>query len=141
MLIPLAMAIYHSLGRHPLAGLAAAFAGYEAERHPDTDALAEMALDNYVEMRAGVVDDDYLARRSMALDLEQRHPLHLSPRYNMVMFSTMPLAEARDRAATQARLMARARREPAFDIDDAVRALPPLPQLDPLADPDALSIS
>jgi aminobenzoyl-glutamate transport protein len=27
VLIPLAMAIYHSLGRHPLAGMAAAFAG------------------------------------------------------------------------------------------------------------------
>ncbi len=120
---------------------AAAFAAYETERKPDADAIAEMALGNYLEMRSGVIDPDHLAKRALALELERRHPGHLSPRYNMVMFSTMPYADALERARRQAELITTSLADPTFDIDTAVRALPPLPALDPLADPEALSIS
>ena len=121
--------------------VAGAFRRYETSRKPDTDAIARMALDNYVEMRAGVVDPDYVARRALALELEQRHPAHLSPRYNMVMFSTMSYAEAQRRAARQAEIIADALADPDLDVDSLVRDLPPLPALDPLADPEALSVS
>ncbi len=120
--------------------VAGAFGRYEVERKPSTDAIADMAIDNYVEMRASVVDPDYLAKRALALELEQRHPDHLSPRYNMVMFSTMPYAEAKSRAAKQAEIIAAAIADPSVDVDALVTALPPLPELDPLADPKALSV-
>ena len=139
-----AMESVRALDRHLRASpndLAAAFAAYEIERKPDADAIAAMALDNYVEMRAGVVDPDYVAHRTLALELEQRHPARLSPRYNMVMFSTMPYAEARARAQRQAELIATALADETVDVDALVQALPLLPELDPLADPDALSIS
>ena len=119
---------------------AAAFAAYESQRKPDGDAIAEMALGNYLEMRAGVIDDDYLARRKLALELERRHPAHLSPRYNMVMFSTMPYVDAKQRAERQAELIGRALEDPTLDVDALVAELPPLPALDPLADPKALSV-
>jgi kynurenine 3-monooxygenase len=139
-----AMESVRALDRHLRASpddLAAAFAAYEVERKPDADAIAAMALDNYVEMRSGVVDPDYLAQRTLALELEQRHPTRLSPRYNMVMFSTMPYAEAQARAQHQAELIKTALADETTDIDALVQALPLLPDLDPLADPDALSIS
>ncbi|MEM7341178.1 MAG: FAD-dependent monooxygenase, partial [Actinomycetota bacterium] len=139
-----AMESVRALARHMQASpddLAAAFAAFEAERKPDADAIATMALDNYLEMRSGVIDPDYVAKRTLALDLEQRHPAHLSPRYNMVMFSTMPYAEAQARAARQAEIIAAAIADPAVDVDSLVGALPLLPDLDPLADPHALSIS
>ena len=120
---------------------AAAFAAYEVERKPDAEAIADMALDNYVEMRSGVVDADHVARRRLALELERRHPAHLSPRYNMVMFSTMPYAEARDRAAAQHEILCRGVADPTLDVDAMVADLPPLPDLDPLARPDALSLA
>ncbi|MBL77827.1 MAG: kynurenine 3-monooxygenase [Acidimicrobiaceae bacterium] len=120
---------------------ATAFAAYERERKPNADAIADMALDNYVEMRAGVVDPGHVARRRLALELEQRHPAHLSPRYNMVMFSTMPYAEARERAVRQHEILARAVDDATLDVDALVAALPPLPELDPLARPDALSVA
>ena len=120
---------------------AGAFGRFEAERRPDIDAIAAMALDNYVEMRAGVVDPDYLARRALALDLERRHPAHLSPRYNMVMFSTMPYAEARQRAARQAEIIGAALTDPGLDVDALVAALPALPANDPYAVPTALSLA
>lgn len=137
-----AMESVRALDRHLRAAdgdLAGAFRRYEAERKPDADAIADMALDNYVEMRAGVIDPDYLAKRSLALDLERRHPEHLKPRYNMVMFSTMPYSEAKARAARQAEIIAAAVADPSVDVDALVRDLPPLPALDPFADPDALS--
>ena len=135
-----ARALAHQLEAHP-DDLATAFRRFEARRKPDADAIARMALDNYVEMRAGVVDPDYVAKRTLALELEQRHPAHLSPRYNMVMFSTMPYAEALARAERQAEIITAALADPAIDVDALVTALPPLPHLDPLADPEALSIS
>ena len=123
------------------AGLSRAFDAFSRERKPNADAIAEMALDNYDEMRAGVIDPDHVARRSLALELERRHPNHLSPRYNMVMFTTMPYAEALDRATRQAAVISAAMRDPEIDIDALVAALPQLPALDPLADPNALSVS
>ncbi len=139
-----AMESARSLARHVLTSptdRAGAFKRYEVERKPNVDAIADMALENYVEMRAGVIDPDYLAKRALALELEQRHPQHLSPRYNMVMFSTMPYAEAQSRAEAQAKIFADAIADPSLDVDGMVTALPQLPLLDPLADPTALSIS
>jgi kynurenine 3-monooxygenase len=121
--------------------VAGAFRRFETDRRPDTDAIARMALDNYIEMRSGVVDPDYVAQRTLALELERRHPTLLSPRYNMVMFSTMPYAEALRRAARQSEIIADALADPDLDVDSLVRTLPPLPELDPLADPEALSVS
>lgn len=118
-----------------------AFANYEAERKPDADAIADMALGNYLEMRSGVVDPDYLAKRELALELEQRHPGHISPRYNMVMFSTMPYSEAQQRAADQAKIISAAIADRLVDVDALVETLPLLPELDPLADPKALTNS
>lgn len=146
----LAMESARALDRHlrdQPGDVAAAFAAFEAERKPNADAIAAMALDNYVEMRAGVVDPDYLIRRELALELQRRHPDRLSPRYNMVMFSTMPYAEAAARAVRQAdilgELVAGQVSLAGVDMcraDELVAELPPLPQLDPLARLDALAV-
>jgi kynurenine 3-monooxygenase len=93
------------IARHP-GEMAKAFATFEAERKPDADAIAEMALDNYVEMRAGVVDPAYLLRRQLALELERRHPDRVAPRYGMVMFTTMPYAAVKRRASQQQAMLA-----------------------------------
>ncbi len=71
----------------------AAFAAFAAGRKPDADAIADMALDNYIEMRSDVIDPDYLLRRDLALTLEERFPDRIAARYGMVMFTTMPYAE------------------------------------------------
>jgi kynurenine 3-monooxygenase len=127
--------------------VAAAFGAFEAERKPNADAIADMALDNYVEMRAGVVDPRYVLRRELALELQRRHPERLSPRYNMVMFSTMPYAEAAARAARQGEILGElvAGRASLAEVDmgraaELVADLPLLPEPDPLASPDALSL-
>ncbi len=146
----LAMESARALDRHLRAcpaDVAAAFEAFESERKPNADAIADMALDNYVEMRAGVVDSGYVIRRELALELQRRHPDRLSPRYNMVMFSTMPYAEAAARSARQGEILSdlTAGRSSLADVDmdraaELVAGLPPLPAVDPLARPDVLSV-
>ncbi|MFQ5556769.1 MAG: FAD-dependent oxidoreductase, partial [Acidimicrobiales bacterium] len=84
---------------------AAALTAFEHERRPDTDAIADMALENYVEMRSGVIDPAHRLRRELALELERRWPDVFVPRYAMVMFHTMPYSAARARAGRQAAVL------------------------------------
>jgi kynurenine 3-monooxygenase len=82
------------------------FARFEAVRRPNTEAIAQMALENYTEMRDSVRDASFVRRRALALALERRFPDRFIPRYSMVMFHPeIPYAEALRRGAIQARLL------------------------------------
>jgi kynurenine 3-monooxygenase len=61
------------------------FSDFERLRKPNTNAIAEMALENYVEMRSAVLDPEYRARKKAAEELEKKDP-DAVPRYSMVMF-------------------------------------------------------
>ena len=63
-----------------------AFARFEASRKQDADAIADMALENYVEMRDSVRDPKFQLQKALSLELEKRHPERFVPRYSMVMF-------------------------------------------------------
>jgi kynurenine 3-monooxygenase len=67
---------------HSWAGL---FEAFERERRPNTDAIAKMALENYVEMREAVLDPEYRRKKAEAEQLEKKDP-NFIPRYSMVMF-------------------------------------------------------
>lgn len=86
--------------------VAEAFADFEAARRPHADSIADMALENYVEMRDKVNDADYIIKRQLALRLAERFPNHFRPRYNLVMFSSMPYADAERRGDIQDGLLA-----------------------------------
>jgi kynurenine 3-monooxygenase len=82
------------------------FARFEALRRPNTEAIAQMALENYSEMRAAVSDAGYLRRKALAMALERRFPERFIPRYSMVMFHPeIGYAEALRRGATQTQLL------------------------------------
>jgi kynurenine 3-monooxygenase len=84
----------------------AVFAEFHARRKPNTDAIAEMALENYLEMRERVADPRFLMQRSLALELERRFPNRFIPRYSMVMFHhEIPYRVAAERGAVQSRLL------------------------------------
>ncbi len=67
---------------HSWAGL---FEAFEHARRPNTDAIAQMALENYVEMREAVLDPEYRRKKAEAEELEKKDP-NFIPRYSMVMF-------------------------------------------------------
>ena len=78
------------------------FAELEQSRLPNTAAIAQMALENYVEMRDTVRDPGYLRRKAIAMELERRFPDRFIPRYSMVMFHPeISYAEALRRGRVQ----------------------------------------
>jgi len=77
------------------------FADFEKRRRPNTDAIADMALENYVEMRSTVREPKFQLKKDLSFRLEERHPGRFIPRYSMVMFHTIPYAEAKRRGAIQ----------------------------------------
>ncbi|MCM2337648.1 MAG: FAD-dependent monooxygenase [Lysobacter sp.] len=85
--------------------LTAAFAAFQAERLPNARAIQQMALENYLEMRDRVDDDDYLLQRALELRLAERHPDRFMPRYSMVTFQRMPYAVAFERGQVQRQLL------------------------------------
>ena len=66
-------------------GWAGLFEAFEHERRPNTDAIAKMALENYREMRADVLDPGYRKRKAAAEAAEKSDP-NFIPRYSLVMF-------------------------------------------------------
>ena len=84
----------------------AIFAAFEAERAPNARAIAEMALENYREMRDEVRDAKFELRSALSFELERRFPGRFIPRYSMVMFHPeIPYVEAQRRGARQARVL------------------------------------
>jgi kynurenine 3-monooxygenase len=81
------------------------FAEFEQRRRPNADAIADMALENYVEMRSTVREPNFQLKKDLSFRLEERHPGRFIPRYSMVMFHTIPYAEARRRGAIQEKIL------------------------------------
>jgi kynurenine 3-monooxygenase len=74
-------------------------------RKIDTDAIARLALQNFVEMRSRVVDPMYLRRKKIDAALGEMFPQHWMALYSMVTFSTIPYATALDRSQRQDALL------------------------------------
>jgi kynurenine 3-monooxygenase len=83
----------------------AIFAEFESRRRPNADAIADMALENYIEMRSTVREPKFQLRKDLSFRLEERHPGRFIPRYSMVMFHTIPYAEAKRRGAIQEEIL------------------------------------
>lgn len=75
------------------------------KRKIDTDAIASLALQNFVEMRSRVVDPLYLRRKKIDGMLAEMFPQHWMPLYRMVTFSIIPYATALERSQRQDALL------------------------------------
>jgi kynurenine 3-monooxygenase len=85
----------------------AAFAEFERSRRPNTDAIADMAIENYGEMRDSVRDPKFQLQKALSLELERRFPNRFVPRYSMVMFhDEIPYAIALQRGRIQSEILA-----------------------------------
>jgi kynurenine 3-monooxygenase len=78
---------------------------YTEIRRPNANAIADMALDNYIEMRDSVRDPKFHLKKAIAFDLENRYPNQFIPRYSMVMFHHITYADAQNRGAIQAEIL------------------------------------
>jgi kynurenine 3-monooxygenase len=113
------------------------FAEFQRVRQPNANAIATMALENYLEMRDSVADPHYLAKRELGALLAKHAPEHCMARYRMVTFTHLPYAYALERGQAQDVLLEQLLRGAAsvedVDLNAAVSlfrsSLPPLPPL------------
>jgi kynurenine 3-monooxygenase len=71
------------------------FSQFESSRKPNTDAIADMAVDNFIEMRDKVGDKKFLLRKKIEAQFSEKHPGKWIPQYTMVTFSPdIPYSEA-----------------------------------------------
>jgi kynurenine 3-monooxygenase len=82
------------------------FAEFEKDRKVNTDAIADMAIENFAEMRDRVADSRFLFRKKVELALEARYPQLFVPKYAMVTFHRIPYSIALARGAVQDRMLA-----------------------------------
>lgn len=82
--------------------LEAAFERYQAARKPNTEAIADLAVANFHEMRDHVASRRFLLKKKFEGLLHRMLPGSFVPLYSMISFSLIPYAEARARAMRQA---------------------------------------
>jgi kynurenine 3-monooxygenase len=114
---------------------ASAFAAFERKQIANANAIADMALENYIEMRDTVREPKHLLRRELAFALERAMPDRFIPRYSMIMFhDDIDYAVAKERGTRQQEILevltATAERLEDIDLDAAAALvaarLPPL---------------
>jgi len=75
-------------------------------RKPDADAIAELALNNFVEMRDKVADKQFLLQKKIEADFSSKHPDKWTPAYGMVTFSPhIRYSEAKEIGSKQQLIM------------------------------------
>ena len=67
---------------------------YEQQRKPNGDAVAQLALLNFIEMRDKVAEPAFLERKKIEKELGRRYPDQFVSVYEMVSFSHTPYAVA-----------------------------------------------
>jgi kynurenine 3-monooxygenase len=72
----------------------ALMAAFATGRKPDADAIADLALENFVEMRDKVADPAFLLQREVELDLQRRIGPAYRTRYQLVTFTRVPYRAA-----------------------------------------------
>jgi kynurenine 3-monooxygenase len=82
-----------------------AFAEYFARRKENADALADLAVQNFVEMRDKTASRVFRTKKKLDHLLEGWLPGIYLPLYTMVTFTRIPYAQAASRARTQDRIV------------------------------------
>jgi kynurenine 3-monooxygenase len=70
--------------------MSAVFDAFYAERKPNTDAIAAMALENFTEMMAKVADPRFLLEKKIEIQLSQRLGAAFTSRYALITHSLVP---------------------------------------------------
>jgi kynurenine 3-monooxygenase len=82
-----------------------AFAEYFSRRKENADALADLAISNFIEMRDKTASTVFRAKKKLDHFLEALLPGKYLPLYTMVTFTRIPYAQAARRARLQDRIL------------------------------------
>lgn len=67
---------------------------YQLARKPNSDAIADLAVMNFVEMRDLVGSQKFLLQKKIEARIHEKHPSQWLPLYSQVTFSSIPYSEA-----------------------------------------------
>lgn len=81
------------------------FESFSKKRKIDGDAIADMALENYIEMRDSVNKDRFLNEKDLERQLELKYPDQFISRYSMVSFHQIPYSTVQIRGAIQQEIL------------------------------------
>jgi kynurenine 3-monooxygenase len=93
------------LAEHGPQAWATVWEEFARERKPHADAIADMSLENFDELRDRVADARFLLRKEVEHRLEQDWPLEYRSRYSMVMFGDVPYRVAREAGRIQEEIL------------------------------------
>ncbi|WP_018476528.1 FAD-dependent oxidoreductase [Pontibacter roseus] len=81
------------------------FKRFERRRKPDADAIADLAVMNFIEMRDKVADPRFLLRKKIEARINQQYPDKWIPLYSMVTFTDFPYSYALETGRLQDQIM------------------------------------
>lgn len=82
------------------------FKEFEFLRKPDSDAIAELAIENYIEMRDKVADPKFLLQKKIEAKFSEKYPELWTPLYAMVTYRTdLRYSEALEKGKKQEAIM------------------------------------
>lgn len=78
---------------------------FERSRKPNADAIADLAVMNFFEMRDKVGQPEFLLRKKIEAHIHKKHPKQWLPLYSQVTFSHIPYSEALKSGLKQEKIM------------------------------------
>ncbi|MBC7696467.1 MAG: FAD-dependent monooxygenase [Burkholderiales bacterium] len=101
---------------------------YETLRKPDGDAIADLAIANFVEMRDKTADKTFLLQKKIEARFNEKHPEKWIPLYSMVTYSphirySEALISGNKQQAIMNKIMARADIESKWDSEEVENAI------------------
>lgn len=104
------------------------FPEYQSLRKPDGDAIADLAIANFIEMRDKTADPKFLLQKKIESKFSEKHPEKWIPLYSMVTYSphirySKALSEGQKQQAIMDKIMAMTNIEANWDskeVEDAI---------------------
>ena len=81
------------------------FKEFQETRKPNTDAMAELAVQNFIEMRDLVADPRFLLRKKIESKINAQYPDNWLPLYSMVTYTHLPYSVALQTGKRQDKIM------------------------------------
>jgi kynurenine 3-monooxygenase len=81
------------------------FSEYQNMRKPNADAIADLAQENFVEMRDLVAQPGFQLMKKIEAELYKLHPKKFLPKYSMVTFHRIPYSVALERGKIQQQIL------------------------------------
>lgn len=82
-----------------------ALAAYDRQQRPNANAIAEMALENFIEMRDKVADPKFQFNKKIEALIEREFPELYRSRYGMITYTLIPYAIAQEAGVRQNQLL------------------------------------